>query len=92
MGELTVAIKQAKQIDTQNVMSPDRGHPNSTLRRSIVPCLPFSCWPSRTKGGRACRAVWDVPRDLSLAYTKCAERRGEKPKGVEGGGGFRHRE
>jgi hypothetical protein len=70
MEELTVAIKQAKQFDAQNVMSHERGHPNSTLRQSIVPYPPFSCWPSKTKGGRACRAVWDVPRDPSLAYTK----------------------
>ena len=52
--------------------------PNSTLRLSAVPCPPFSCWPSRTTRVRACRVVWDVPRDLSIAYQEALSIRGEE--------------
>lgn len=54
-----------------------RARPNSTLRLSTVPSLPFSCLPSRTTRVRAYRAVWDVPRGLSIAYEETLSIRGE---------------
>jgi len=53
---------------TEVMKNRERVRPNSTLRLSTVPSLPFSCSPSRTTRVRACRAVWDVPRGLSIAY------------------------
>ena len=53
------------------VTNHEQNHPSSTLRRSTVPCLPFSCWPSITRGGQACHAVWGVQPGLLLAYKEC---------------------